>query len=173
MNKIGLFYGPAGGSVERVALKIAGILGEDKVDIHPIKGASHKDLEEYHNLILGISTIGRETWSSEPPANDWDLFLPQFDRMNYTGKTFALYGLGNHITYPLHFVDTLGTLGKILLDHGAKIIGQVPTGDYQFEESLAVIGNQFIGLPLDEDFESEKTDERIGVWLDIILPLFG
>ncbi|UCG28298.1 MAG: flavodoxin [Bacteroidales bacterium] len=172
MKRIGLFYGPEGGSVERVALKIAGMIGEGKVDLHPIKDSSSNDLEKYDNLILGISTIGRETWSSEPPANDWDVFLPQFDNVKYQGKKFALYGLGNHISYALHFVDALGTLGKILTDHNAEIIGQVSTEGYEFEDSQAVIGNQFIGLPLDEDFESEKTDERIINWLDIIIPLF-
>lgn len=173
MKKIGLIYGPKGGSSERVAFKLAGLLGEDKVDLFPVKGASASDFEKYDNLILGISTIGRETWSSEAPADDWDKFLPQLEKMNYDNKTFALFGLGDHISYPLHFVDALGILGKILMDHNATIIGQVPTDGYEFEESLAIIDGQFIGLPLDEDFESEKTDERLQNWLDIILPLFS
>jgi flavodoxin I len=172
MKKIGLFYGPVGGSVERIAQKILTILG-DNVDVRPVRGADASELEKYENLILGISTIGRETWASDAPADDWDKFLPQLEKINYKNKTFALFGLGDHISYPLHFVDALGTLGKILMDHDAKIIGQVPVEGYQFEESTAVFDNQFIGLPLDEDFEPEKTDERLKNWLDIILPLFN
>lgn len=172
MKKIGLFYGPTGGSVERIAQKLAGLLG-DQADIRPIKDASASDLDEYDNLILGISTIGRATWGSDATADDWDIFLPQLDKMNYQNKTFALYGLGDHLTYPLHFVDSLGVLGKILMDHNATIVGQVPVEGYQFDESEAVFDNQFIGLPIDEDFEPEKTDERLKSWLGIILPLFG
>ena len=173
MKKIGLFYGPKGGSVDRIAFKLVGLLGEDKVDLHPIKGATAGDFEKYDNLILGISTLGKETWASDAPADDWDKFLPQLDNVNYENRTFALYGLGDHLTYPLHFVDALGILGQILVDHKANIIGQVPTDDYEFGESLAIINGQFIGLPLDEDFESEKTDQRLQNWLDIILPLFN
>ena len=172
MKKIGLFYGPKGGSVERIAQKLSGLLGE-KADVRPIKEASASDFDEYDNIILGISTIGRATWSSDAPADDWDKFLPQLDKINYQNKTFALYGLGDHLTYPLHFVDALGILGKILMDHNAKIVGQVPVEEYQFDESEAVVDNQFIGLPIDEDFEPEKTDERLKSWLDIILPLFS
>ncbi len=173
MKKIGLFYGPEGGSVERVAFKLVDLIGKENVDIYPVKGANASDLEKYDNLILGISTIGRETWASDAPADDWDKFLPQLDLVSYKDKTIAMYGLGDHITYPLHFVDALGTLAKILVKHDATIIGQVPTDGYEFEESEAIINDQFIGLPLDEDFESEKTDERLTNWLEIILPIFS
>ena len=172
MKKIGLFYGPTGGSVERIAQKLAGLLG-DKADVRPVKELSASDLDKYENLILGISTIGRATWGSDATADDWDKFLPQLDQIDYQNKTFALYGLGDHLTYPSHFVDALGELGKILMDHNATIVGQVPTEDYEFTESTAIFDDQFIGLPIDEDFEPEKTDERLKSWLDIILPLFS
>lgn len=172
MKKIGLFYGPEGGSVDRIARRLAEIIGKENVDLHPIKGATAQDLEQYDSLILGISTLGMETWKSDHSADDWDKFLPQFDKMNYKGKTFALYGLGDHISYALHFVDALGALGEILLKHDAKIIGQVPAEDYEFQESKGVIDGRFIGLPLDEEFESEKTEGRIRNWLNIILPAF-
>lgn len=173
MKKIGLFYGPIRGSVEQVATKIAKQIGEDKVDVRPVKEATAKDFDEYKNIILGISTIGSETWQSESPANDWDKFLSQLDHVNYTDKTFALFGLGDHISYPLHFVDALGILGKILIQNEAKIIGRVPTENYEFEDSGGVIDGKFIGLPIDEDFEADKTDSRIEEWLDLILPLFS
>ncbi len=173
MKKIGLFYGPREGSVERVAFKLVDMLGKEKIDLYPVKVANANDLEKYDNLILGISTIGRETWASDAPADDWDKFLPQLDLVDYKNKTIAMFGLGDHITYPMHFVDALGTLAEILKQHDAKIIGQVPADGYEFEESEAIFDDRFIGLPLDEDFESEKTDERLKSWLEVILPLFS
>ena len=172
MKKIGLFYGPKGGSVERVAFKLVDMIGKENVDLYPVKGANASDLEKYDNLILGISTIGRETWASDAPADDWDKFLPELEGVDYKNKIIAMYGLGDHITYPLHFVDALGTLADILMKHDGTVIGQVSTDGYEFEESKAIIDGQFTGLPLDEDFEPEKTDERLMGWLEIILPLF-
>jgi flavodoxin I len=173
MKKIGLFYGPRGGSVERIAFRLTEMVGKEKIDLYPVKEASANDLDKYDNLILGISTIGRETWASDAPADDWDRVLPQLERVGYENKTIAMYGLGDHISYPLHFVDALGTLGEILTKYDATIIGQVSTDGYEFEESKAIVDDRFIGLPLDEDFESEKTNERLQSWLEIILPLFS
>ena len=35
---------------------------------------------------------------------------------------------------------------------------------HALEESKSVIGNKFCGLPLDEDSESDMTDERLSNW---------
>lgn len=172
MSKIGLFYGPMGGSVENVAKKILKVLGEDKVDVRPIRDTSAADVNKYQKVIFGISTIGSHTWQRETPSKDWDGFIHELDHIDYSNKTIALYGLGDHITYALHFVDSLGVLGGVLIEKGAHIIGQTSTDDYDFKDSEAVIDGKFIGLPLDEDYESDKTDERIKNWLDRILPLF-
>ena len=56
MKKIGLFYGPTGGSVERIASKLGNILG-DRVEVFPVIEASAGDLDKYENIILGISAI--------------------------------------------------------------------------------------------------------------------
>ena len=172
MSKIGLFYGPLGGSVENVAKKILKVLGEDTVDIIPVQSATAADVNKYQNVIFGISTIGSHTWQRETPSKDWDGFIQELNHIDYSNKVIALYGLGDHITYALHFVDSLGVLGGMLIENGARIIGQTPTDEYDFKDSDAVIDGEFIGLPLDEDFESDKTDERVKNWLDRILPLF-
>ncbi len=172
MNKIGLFYGPVGGAVENVARKIVKAVGKEKIDVIPVKDANATDLDKYENVIFGISTIGSHTWERETPSKDWDNFLPELEKINYSNKLFALYGLGDHITYSLHFVDSLGILGRKLLDQDAKIIGRCSTSDYDFEDSEAVIDGEFIGLGLDEDYEADKTDKRITSWLDRILTEF-
>jgi len=172
MKKIGLFYGPEKGSVERVAHLIAGMIGEGRVELHPVNSLGAGDIEKYENLIFGISTVGRETWEAEGKDAGWDWFLPEIDRVNWENKKVALFGLGDHITYADFFVDALGLLGKRLLDNGADIIGRVSPEGYTFSHSKGLIDGKFIGLPLDEDYEADKTPARVERWLEEILPRF-
>ncbi len=172
MKKIGLFYGPLGGSTERVAKKVADALGNENVDLIPVKNAKASDVEKYENVIFGMSTIGKETWESDKPANDWDIFLPELEKINYSNKKIAMFGLGDQITYDLHFVDALGTVAEIILPKGAEIIGKVDTEGYDFRESEALVDGKFIGLPVNEDFEPELTDERVNGWVQKIKPEF-
>ena len=173
MDKIGVFYGPAeGSSTERVAQKVADQIGQDRVDLVPVKGASAEDLKKYSNLIFGISTVGIETWNGEAPPGDWDRFRMELDKTDFQGKVVAMFCLGDHITYPRHFVDALGMLAEKLFSGKANIIGYVNTDEYEFEESRGIYEGRFVGLPVDEDYEAHLTDERIRKWLDKILPQF-
>ncbi|MCG8412027.1 MAG: flavodoxin [Bacteroidales bacterium] len=168
MKKIGLFYGPMGGSTERVAKKIATVLGNENVDLIPVKESKFTDIDKYENIIFGISTIGKETWESDKSANDWDVFFPEIEKADYTNKIIAIFGLGDQITYDLHFVDSIGILSEKIISKGAQIIGQVDTDGYDFRESKAIVDGKFIGLPVNEDFEPELTDERINNWINQI-----
>lgn len=173
MSKIGLFYGPEKGSVNRAANKIAAAIGEDKVDMVSVHTASAADLGKYDKIIFGISTVGKETWDSEFSNTDWNKFFPEVHKIDYSGKTIAIFGLGDHITYPGHFVDAMGRLYKVLKKQDAHVVGAVSPDGYEFEESEALIDGQFVGLPLDEDFEPELTDERVSSWLGSIKSDFG
>ena len=173
MEKIGIFYGPAGGSsTERVARKVADQIGVASADLVPVKNATAKDLEKYTNIIFGISTIGKETWDGDNPPADWDRFRMELEKTDLEGKVVAMFSLGDHITYPRHFVDALGMLAEILFPKKVKIVGYVDPDVYEFEESRGIYNGKFIGLPIDEDFEAHLTDERIRKWLDKILFLF-
>jgi len=108
----------------------------------------------------------------ETPSKDWDMFLPLLEKSNLKGKVIALYGLGDHITYSNHFVDSLGVLGKILLEMDSTLVGRCSPEDYDFNHSEALVDGEFIGLPLDEDYEFNKTNERLENWLARILPEF-
>ncbi|MDA3954220.1 MAG: flavodoxin [Bacteroidales bacterium] len=168
MKKIGLFYGPLGGSTERVAKKVATALGNENVDLVFAKDSKVSDVEKYENIIFGMSTIGKETWDAEKSANDWDIFLPEVEKADYSNKKVAMFGLGDQITYDLHFVDALGVVAKSILPKGAEIIGKVETDSYDCRESNAIIDGEFIGLPVNEDFEPELTDERVNNWVEKI-----
>lgn len=173
MSKIAIFYGPVGGAVNRVADKIKAAIGEDKVEMVAVKEASASDIEKFDKIIFGASTVGSDTWDAEFSNNDWAKFLPELSKVNFAEKTVAIFGLGDHVTYANGFVDHIGIVGKELMKNGAELVGPVSTEGYEFEESEAVIDEMFIGLPIDEDFESELTDDRIAAWLKTIQPDFG
>lgn len=173
MSKIGLFFGPEKGSVHRVATKIAAVIGEENVELVAVNNASAADLEQYDKIIFGISTVGKETWDSDYSNTDWSKFFPEVSKASYAGKVVAIYGLGDHVTYPDHFVNAIGRLAKELKTKDAQIVGSVDPKGYEFEDSEALIDGQFIGLPIDEDFEPELTDERIANWLKSIQKDFG
>ncbi len=173
MSKTAIFFGPLDGAVHRVANKLKDTIGEDKVIMVPIKDASVADLEKYDKIIFGISTVGKETWHATYNNVDWAKFLPEIGKTRYEGKTLAIYGLGDHVTYSQTFVDHIGLLGRELKKNGATLVGQVPTDGYEFDESEAVVDGKFMGLPLDEDFEPELTDERVKKWVEQIRPQFG
>lgn len=173
MDKTAIFFGPLDGAVHRVAEKLKNAIGEEKIELIPIKDATVEDLNKFDKIIFGISTVGKETWESVYTNVDWAKFLPEIEKVRYEGKTLAIYGLGDHITYGTTFVDHIGLLGRKLLDNGAILVGQVPADKYEYIDSEAVIDDKFIGLPVDEDFEPELTDERVSNWVDQIKPYFG
>ena len=173
MSKIGLFFGPLKGSVNRVAEKVKTAVGEQNIDLISVNDATTADLEKYDLIIFGISTVGKETWDSNYSNTDWSKFFPNISKVNFSGKTVAIFGLGDHITYASHFVNSMGFLAKELLTQGATIVGQVDPSGYEFDDSEAVIDGKFIGLPVDEDFEPELTDERVAQWVKSIKPSFG
>lgn len=172
MSKIAIFYGPIGGAVNRVADKIKEAIGEDKVEMVPVKTASADDIAKYDKIIFGLSTVGRDTWDSEFSIDDWVIFMPETSKVDYSNKTVAVFGLGDHITYAHSFVDHIGLLGKGLMEHGAVLVGQIDADEYEYEDSDAVIDGKFIGLPVDEDFEPELTDQRVARWLEQLKPHF-
>lgn len=171
MNKTGIFYAPKGGNTELAAQKIHKHLPE--ADMLLVSENSIQEMLKYDNLILGIATIGKETWNQDINKNNWDFILPQFENVDFSGKTVALFGLGDSVTYDLHFVDAMGTLARIMRDKGAKLVGFTDTKDYSFRESAAIEDGRFMGLPIDEDFEDEKTDERILLWINDIKKSFS
>lgn len=173
MNKTAIFFGPLDGSVHRVAKKLEAIIGEEKVVMVPVNDANVDDINQYDKIIFGISTVGKETWHSIYTNVDWAKFLPEISKTRYEGKTIAIFGLGDHITYASTFVDHIGLLGKELIKNGATLVGQVPVDDYEFDHSDAIIDSHFLGLPVDEDFEPELTDERLKKWVDLIRPHFN
>jgi len=173
MSKIGLFFGPEKGSVHRVAEKVKAALGEQNVEMISVNDAKPSDLVKYDSIIFGISTVGKETWDSNYSNTDWSKFFPNISKVDFSGKIVAIFGLGDHVTYSSYFVNAMGMLAKDLLKNGATIVGKVDPSGYEFDDSEAIFDGMFIGLPIDEDFEPELTDERVASWTKSIKPAFG
>ncbi|MGB0977210.1 MAG: flavodoxin [Prolixibacteraceae bacterium] len=165
MNKIALIYGPQGGSTEKVAQLISEEIGEEKIELIPVKELTKEKFESYKKVICGVATIGDDTWDQTFRKDDWSEFFPSILDSDLKHQKIACYGLGDHVTYAAHFVDGLGKLVRLLRDKGATMIGRVPIDEYNYIHSEVIEEGHFIGLPLDEDFESEKTPERVKRWV--------
>jgi len=173
MSKTAIFFGPVGGAVNRVADSIKNLIGEEKVVMIPVKEATVADIEKYDKIIFGLSTVGKDTWNSAYSNNDWGIFMPEIGKTHYENKTVAIFGLGDHVTYAATFVDHIALLANQLIENGAVLTGKVPESDYEYNESEAVVDGKFLGLPIDEDFEPELTDERLTKWVKQISGDFG
>jgi flavodoxin I len=128
------------------------------------------NIKDYDHFIMGCSTVGAENWQDAEADNEWDAFFYELKKKNISleGKKVAIFGLGNQVLYPDHFVDAMIYLKNKCELLGAKVIGEWPLEGYEFTNSDSVVDGKFVGLPLDEDNEPEKSEERIKAWFDVI-----
>ena len=49
---------------------------------------------------------------------------------------------------------------------GCTFTGEVDPSEYRFDGSGGVIDGKFVGLPIDDNNESDRTDTRIKKWTD-------
>lgn len=173
MKKIGLFYGPILGSCEKVAQKVWKLIGEEKCDLKAVRYCTKKDLDKYDNIIFGLSTVGAETWQADKFQSGWFTFINELEKADLQGNKIAIFGLGDQVRYPNHFADAMGEIYEVISAKGVDTIGKVSSEGYQFTDSKAFINDLFVGLPIDEDFQADLTDERLKKWLEDILPQFN
>jgi flavodoxin I len=162
MGTIGIFYGSSGGNTESVAKRIARKLGVGDGDIYDVCRAKAGDLANYDVLLFGTST-----WGLGDMQDDWEGFVHPVAAADLSGKKIGLFGCGDSSSYPDTFCDGMGKIYNAIRDK-ATVIGFTDTEGYSFDASEAVVNNQFVGLALDEDNESDQTEERINQWINII-----
>lgn len=162
MSKTIVIYGSSTGTCESIAEKIAQKLGCEALNVQELTAAVVAAKE---NLILGTST-----WGAGELQDDWYDGLNTLKAADLTGKTIALFGCGDCATYSDTFVGGIGELYDGIKQSGAKFIGAVSTDGYTFDDSSAVVDGKFVGLPLDEINEDDKTDSRIDAWMAQISP---
>ncbi len=162
MNATVVIYGSSTGTCEAIAEKIAQKLGCEAVNVQNL---SADVVNNNQNLILGTST-----WGAGEMQDDWYDGLKVLKAANLAGKTIAFFGCGDCESYGDTFVGGIGELYNGIKDSGARFVGSVSTDDYTFDDSEAIIDGKFIGLPLDEVNEDNKTDNRIDAWVAEISP---
>ncbi len=161
MGKIGIFYGSTEGNTEDVVERVKEALGD--ADVHNVDSATAEDMQQYDILILAAST-----WEIGELQEDWESFIDVLDDVDFSGKKVSFIGVGDADGYPDTFVDAIGIIYDKIKDSGAEFFGSWPTDDYEFDESKGVVDGKFLGLVIDEDNESDKTDERIAKWVEQI-----
>ena len=173
MSKTALFYSPEGGNVNTVTNMLGELIGNDKVDIIPLKEVEKEVLSKYDKLILLGSTVGTDHWSNETIVDEWPEFFTKIKEISFEKKKVAIVGLGNSFLYPSHFVDGMADLHDSLTKKNAKVLGKVDAKDYDFTDSEAVDDDGFFcGLAIDEDNEAELTTERLEKWILLLKPDF-
>jgi len=162
MNATIVIYGSSTGTCEAIAEKIAQKLGCEAINVQDLTADV---VESNQNLILGTST-----WGAGELQDDWYDGLRVLQGANLADKTIALFGCGDCESYGDTFVGGIGELYNGIKESGARFVGAVSTDGYIFDDSEAVVDGKFVGLPLDDVNEDDKTDARIDAWVAEISP---
>lgn len=171
MANVGIFFGTDTGNTRKVAKTIAKQLGDIAAKPENIKNVGVDELLAFDVLILGSPTYGDGELpglTAGTSTESWEEFMPYLSGADFSGKTIALYGLGDQAGYPANFVDAMGMLYDAFADCGANFVGFTDTDGYEFDRSKAVLDGQFVGLVLDEDNQKELSETRLNDWLTAI-----
>ena len=160
MSKTAIIYSYHTQKSKKVAEKIIDSFGKNEIESVNAEEIDSGVLKKYDNFILSAPT-----WFDGELPNYWDEFVPELEEMNLKGKTFAVFGLGDQKGYPENFCDAIGILVGILEDCGGKVVGHVSTEGYTYESSKAVRGDEFVGLPIDQENQARLTNERVKKWV--------
>lgn len=156
-----IFYASSTGNTENIAKELSQQL--QNIPIYDISQKGVGEILNYEKVILGIST-----WGEGDLQDDWDDLWEEFSSLDFSGKTVALFGLGDQENYADEFVDALGLLYEQVNKSGAHIIGFTSTQGYTHDESKAQIDDYFVGLVIDEDNQDDLTKQRVDKWIQEI-----
>lgn len=154
--KTAIFYGSTTGTTEMVAGKVGELLGAEVLSATEIDR-----VEEYDFVIFATST-----WGMGDLQDDWYEALDKLKTKNLSGKKVGLIGIGDQFGFGDTFVDGIGTIYEEIKDMGINLVGKTSTDGYSFSGSKAVVDDEFVGLVIDENNQSELTYERINAWVE-------
>ncbi|QKF91556.1 flavodoxin FldA [Campylobacter sp. CCUG 57310] len=162
---IGIIFGSSMGNTEEAAKFLSENLGL-KNELLNVSDCDADKINSFDKLILGTST-----WGSGDLQDDWDAF--DFEGLELSGKTVAVFGMGDSESYSDEFCNAMGKLYDHVVKQGGKVVGSVSTDGYSFDSSDSVRDGKFVGLALDADNESDQTEPRILAWIEQIKPQFA
>ena len=160
---VGVFYGTVSGKTEDIAGEIASGLGAEAQDFGEIGGA--EDLLEFDSLVVGAPTwhTGADTDRSGTPLDD---LYEEIDGLDLSGKKVAVFGLGDSQSYSDNFCDAIEEIHSHFQGAGAEMVGYVAADGYTYDDSKSVVDGKFLGLPIDEDSESDMSADRYSAWIE-------
>ncbi len=153
-----IFFASSTGNCAEIANKISSAL--NGIEIFDLSGTSIEKIKEYEKLILGGST-----WGDGELNDDWEDNWSNFCKLDLSNKTIALFGLGDQESYSDEFCSAMGIIYEQVINLNGKVIGFTSIDGYYHDSSKAQKNDQFVGLAIDEDNQSELTDERINKWI--------
>ena len=156
-----IFYASSTGNTENIAQELSQQL--DNIPTFDISQKGIDEISNYEKVILGVST-----WGEGELQDDWDDLWEEFCKLDFSGKTVALFGLGDQENYADEFVDALGILYEQVNQAGGHIIGFTSVEGYDHDESKAQIDDSFVGLVIDEDNQDDLSQERVEKWIQAI-----
>lgn len=162
MKKTVVVFGSSTGTCETIAETIGKKLGAEVVNVTEMNEDTVNGAE---NLLLGTST-----WGAGELQDDWYDGIGVLKGTSLAGKTVAIFGCGDAASYGDTFCGGMIEIYNAAKAAGAKIIGEVATDGYSFDDSDAVVDGKFIGLALDDVNEDDKTESRIDAWIEAIKP---
>ncbi|WP_036488413.1 flavodoxin FldA [Myxosarcina sp. GI1] len=169
MSKIGLFFGTQTSNTLTAAEMIQQELGgESVVELIDVAQAEPSDFAEFDKIIIGCPT-----WNVGELQSDWEDMYDELDDIDFSGKKVAYFGEGDQTGYPDTFQDAMGMLEDKISSQGDETVGYWSTEGYDFEDSKALRDDKFVGLALDEDNQSDLTEERIKSWTAQLKQEFG
>lgn len=165
MKKTVVVWASQTGNTSNAAKLIAGEIGKDQLDLFEVSREVVSLLPEYDVVIAGTST-----WGTGELPHGWREVVSALDQLDLTGKTVALFGLGDQLVYGDWYVDAMGILHDRFVARGATVVGAWPNDAYEFSSSKALRDGKFVGLALDADNQEHLTRERIRRWVCSIRP---
>lgn len=156
--KTGIFYGSTTGVTEGVAKKVGELLGADVFEASDIN-----KVDDYEFVIFATST-----WGMGDLQDSWLDAIETLKNKNLSGKKVGLIGVGDQCGFSDTFVDGMGEIYNVVSELGGNIVGKTSTDGYDFSASRAVVDGEFVGLVIDENNQSDLTEERINKWVESV-----
>ena len=153
--KTAIFYGSTTGTTEDIAGRVAKELGADLFNASEVG-----KVKDYDFVIFASST-----WGMGELQDDWIDALEELKKENLSGKKVGFIGVGDQGAFGDSFVDAIGIIYDEIKDKGINLVGKTSTDGYDFTSSKAVVDDEFVGLVIDENNQSDLTDERIKNWV--------
>ena len=155
MADVKVIFGSTTGNTENAANMIAAELGGKAINVTDAAAA---------DFAVDLLVLGSSTWGLGELQDDWLDGFETLEDLDLKGKKVALFGEGDQTGFGDTYLDAVGTIYEKVVELGARVIGHWSTDGYEHTASTAEVDGFFVGLALDEDNESDLTEERIKMW---------